>query len=502
MSDRPALARRFWWSMLLAMPGSNLAGALVVFTYLIAVVPDRPGTDAADTLVNVIVFAGYLTLATVLASIGSLAAVRRLLLWLRPRHVVDDEDRRVTVRLPGRLVRLYGALWLVGAVVFFGVNLPTSWLAAADIAATIVMGGATTSALCYLLAERLLRPLIAEAYAGTTGPPPVVLGVRRRILLSWGLGTGIPFAGVGLAVVPDGRAEPVGIGPVLFLTVVGLVVGLAAMQIAARSISDPIASVSQALRAVGEGRLDMSVPVDDVSEIGQLQSGFNAMAQGLREREQLQDLFGRQVGSDVARLALERGVQLGGERREVAVLFIDVVGSTALASSTDPEEVVRRLNAFFSVVVDVVSEHGGWVNKFEGDAALCVFGAPVDREDAPACALAAARTLVERLDPLPLDAAVGVSAGAVVAGHIGTEVRFEYPVIGDPVNAAARLSELAKREPCRLLADGAVVRRAGAEAAEWELDGEVVLRGRSTPTLLARPRQRTATAGAGAGGRD
>ena len=496
MTDRSALARRFAARMALAMVASNTVGALVVFTYLVAVVPDPPGTDATDTLVNVVVFAGYLGLATVVGTLGSVLVLRRLVRWLRPGHEVGPEDRRVTVLLPGRLVRLYGALWLVGAVVFFGVNLTTSVLVAAEIGATITMGGATTCALSYLLAERLLRPLLAEAMQGAAGPPPVVLGVRRRILLSWGLGTGIPLAGIGLAVVPAG-AEPVGPGPVLFLSAVGLAVGLTAMQIAARSISDPITSVTHALRAVGEGRLDVAVPVDDVSEVGQLQSGFNAMAHGLRERERLQDLFGRQVGSDVARLALERGVQLGGERREVAVLFIDVIGSTALASSTDPEEVVRRLNAFFAVVVDVVSEHGGWVNKFEGDAALCVFGAPVDREDAPACALAAARTLVQRLEPLPLDAAVGVSAGAVVAGHIGTEVRFEYTVVGDPVNAAARLSELAKREPCRLLADGAVVRRAGEEAAAWELDGEVVLRGRSRPTLLARPRlDRTAAAGA------
>jgi adenylate cyclase len=172
----------------------------------------------------------------------------------------------------------------------------------------------------------------------------------------------------------------------------------------------------------------------------------------------------------------------------VAVLFVDVIGSTTLAVSRDPEEVVRQLNLFFGVVVDAVADKGGWVNKFEGDAALCVFGAPVDREDAGACALAAARALARGLKPLELDAAIGVCAGPVVAGNIGTETRFEYTVVGDPVNTAARLAELARGRPGHVLADGAVVQGAGAEAEQWELGEQVVLRGRSTPTRLASPR--------------
>jgi len=254
-------------------------------------------------------------------------------------------------------------------------------------------------------------------------------------------------------------------------------------------VSEPVEAMTRALRDVGDGRLDISVPVDDVSELGQLQSGFNAMVRGLRERDRLADLFGRQVGTEAARLSLEQGVQLGGERRDVAVLFVDVVGSTTLAVDREPEEVVRRLNEFFAVVVDVVTGHHGWINKFEGDAALAIFGAPQPRADAAACALACARALAERLTSLELRAAVGVSAGPVVAGHIGTERRFEYTVIGDPVNAASRLCELAKKEPDRVLADADVVDQAGPESQEWEECGTTVLRGRSTETRLARPRR-------------
>jgi adenylate cyclase len=153
--------------------------------------------------------------------------------------------------------------------------------------------------------------------------------------------------------------------------------------------------------------------------------------------------------------------------------------------------VVELLNRFFGEVVDAVEKRGGMVNKFEGDAALAVFGAPIPRDDAAACALATARELAQRLDEedIGLEAGIGVSAGRVVAGNIGTERRFEYTVIGDPVNEASRLCELAKTRDGRVLASERAVEAAGDdEARHWELGEEVELRGRTEPTRLAAPR--------------
>jgi adenylate cyclase len=240
---------------------------------------------------------------------------------------------------------------------------------------------------------------------------------------------------------------------------------------------------------VERGDLDVETPIWDASEVGLLQAGFNRMSAGLREREQLRDLFGRHVGVDVARRALDAGVELGGEVRDAAVLFVDVVGSTKLAADRPPEEVVTRLNAFFAIVLDVVADHDGWVNKFEGDAAVCVFGVPTPSDDAAGSALAAARELAVRLErDSPLEAAIGVSAGEVVAGNVGAAERFEYTVIGDPVNEAARLTELAKERRPRVVASEAAVRAASPdEAAAWELREEVTLRGRARPTTIAVP---------------
>jgi adenylate cyclase len=122
-----------------------------------------------------------------------------------------------------------------------------------------------------------------------------------------------------------------------------------------------------------------------------------------------------------------------------------------------------------------------------------VFGAPNNSADAAGDALRAARLLSARLlgDLQGATAGIGVSAGPAVAGNVGARERFEYTVIGDPVNEAARLCELAKQRPERLLASNAVLRRAAAEeAALWEVRDSIVLRGRDEPTQVAVPRPR------------
>jgi adenylate cyclase len=151
--------------------------------------------------------------------------------------------------------------------------------------------------------------------------------------------------------------------------------------------------------------------------------------------------------------------------------------------------VVHLLNEFFRVVVDVVDRHHGFVNKFVGDAALAIFGAPLNRPDAPTAALATARELRAALRAVAgLDIGIGVSAGLAVAGNIGAANRFEYTVIGDPVNEASRLTELAKDHAGRVLAAGSALYFADEdEQRRWELGGDVQLRGRRRKTHLAWP---------------
>ena len=130
----------------------------------------------------------------------------------------------------------------------------------------------------------------------------------------------------------------------------------------------------------------------------------------------------------------------------------------------------------------------GVINKFQGDAALAVFGAPLALNDATSHALQAARELRQELRGLELEAGIGVASGHVVAGHIGGQDRFEYTVIGDAVNTAARLTELAKDTPGRVLTNTTTLDGANEiEQARWTKMKSIELRGRNKMTRLARP---------------
>jgi adenylate cyclase len=420
----------------------------------------------------------------------------RALAWLREGRAPTPAEHRRTLALALHTVKLDAALWGLGAVVFGLLNgIVFSWGLAAVVAVTIWLGGETTCALGYLMLERALRPLTARALAARAPDAALAPGVRMRLAMAWLLGTGVPLIGVlALAVVDAGgwdqdRQTAVG-AAILFLAIVASATGFLATALAARAIADPLTDVRRGLERIARGELDVHLSVDDGSEVGQLQAGFNRMADGLRERQRIRELFGRHVGEEVAHAALSRGLRLGGEERFVAALFVDLVGSTGLALALAPGELVHLLNRFFRVVVEVVESSGGLVNKFEGDAALCVFGAPVAREDPAGEALSAARALAARLGrELPeIDFGIGVSAGVAVAGNVGAERRFEYTVVGDPVNEAARLAELAKQRPERVLSSAAALERAAAgERAAWSVTDDAVLRGRLAATRLAHP---------------
>jgi adenylate cyclase len=492
VAAQAALARRIRRRMAMGMATAAVDGAATVFLYLVLVLPPPRGGNHLQLAryVNSAVFVGYLTIAVIVGTKWSVRRSRPLWTWFATLAPATEAERRAVVALPREQAVLGFVLWETAAVLFGAVNVWFSPKVAGDVASTIALAGLSMSALVYLIAERILRPAVARAFADGAPAKPTGVGVLPRIMLSWAFCTGIPLLGIGLAFVDQPKSALPGlVAPTYFLVGVGFALGLLGMVIAGKSVSEPLAELRAAMARVGAGGTDVSVVVDDVSEIGLLQAGFNTMVDGLRERQLLADLFGKHVGADVAREALQRDVGLGGETCEAAVLYIDVLGSTALATTLPPKEVVSLLNAFFGVVVSVVEEHGGWVNKFEGDAALCVFGVPVERPNAAADALAAARQLRLRLRSMPnVDAGIGVTCGTVVAGNVGAEARYEYTVIGDPVNAAARLSELAKSRPERLIASAEIVAAAGAgEAARWSLDGEATLRGRSAATQLAVP---------------
>jgi adenylate cyclase len=474
--------------IVVAVLAANVGGALIVGVLLLVVLPVPPGARDEDPG-GIVISVAFTLIALGLGLKRGLRLAQPVIVMFERNRDPTEAERNAVLRLPVTVTRIQIGLWGVAVVLFGGLALTVSFPYAFEVAITLALTALATAAVTYLLTQRLLRGGVDVALAEAPPRRREVPGVGARVVLFWALSTAVPVAGALSLSLVALTTDLISLGELarsmVVLCAVALGVGLLAMVVFARSLGDPLRRLRDAFAEVEGGDLDARVRVFDATEVGYASAGFNRMVEGLRERERLRDLFGRQVGEDVARQALEEGVTLGGEEREAAVLFVDVIGSTRFAQDRKPTEVVEALNRFFETVVDVTQKHGGLVNKFEGDAALCVFGAPLDADNPAAAALAAGRAMCERLRDGELDAAVGISAGTVVAGNVGTSDRYEYTVIGDPVNEAARLTELAKERDGRLLASGAALERAGDEAEQWTVCGEETLRGRSRPTKLA-----------------
>jgi adenylate cyclase len=457
-----------------------------VFTYLRLLFPvslDAGEDGVRGDELDLVVFLAYLALSLILAIPVNRIVLNRAVQWVKEGRDPTDQERRATLNQPARQTVSAFVAWL-GAAVIFGLLNDTE----SRVPAGIVLAGLVTCALLYLALERHFRPLFELALADAELPANR-REIMPRIMLAWLIGSAVPIIGLGLAPItaPGGSLDLGWRLTVLVLT--SIIAGGLVMVAAAGSVAEPVNRVRDSMRRVEQGDLGVSVPVDDRGEIGRLSSGFNAMVHGLREREQLEDLFGKAVGVEVAEQALERGPQLAVERRVVTVMFVDLIGYTAFAETSTPEQVVSMLNEFFQAVVDVVTAEGGIVNKFEGDAALCVFGAPVEQPDHAARALRAAARLpaaVARVPTAPA-AGTGVAPGHVVAGNVGTTERYEYTVIGDVVNLADRLTELAKHHPSRVLASADTVAAAGAAAQGWVSAGAVQVRGRRQDVEIYEP---------------
>ena len=414
--------------------------------------------------------------------------------WAIDGRAPTRADQRNVFFTPWRVAVAQLTLWAVGTAAFtllYGLY-DTSFIP--RIALGVGFCGVLVSTSAYLSTEFALRPVAAQALAA--GPPPHRLapGIMGRTMTVWMLGSGVPMIGIGLtalfSLLLQNLTRTQLEVAIIIISAAALVFGFFLMWVLAWLTATPVRAVRSALKRVEDGDLSANLVVFDGTELGELQRGFNSMVNGLRERERVRDLFGRHVGREVAAAAELQRPTLGGEERHVAVLFVDIVQSTQLVSTLPPIEVVELLNRFFAVVVEEVDRHRGIVNKFEGDATLAIFGAPVTLDNPEDDALAAARTIMRRLErEVPeCPAGIGVTAGQVVAGNVGANQRFEYTVIGGPVNEAARLSELAKAGDSRVLASAVAVENASeAERARWVLGDAVTLRGYDQPTRLAVP---------------
>jgi len=226
-----------------------------------------------------------------------------------------------------------------------------------------------------------------------------------------------------------------------------------------RSLMRPINALTAAVRTLGDGRLDVHVPVMASDELGVLAGQFNAMLADLRDRELIRETFGRYVPNKVASAVLEQKGVLKPQVQTATILFADVEDFTRIAESHPPETVLRMLNEYFSAAIEPINRLGGVVNQFQGDAMLVTFNVPVadplHADNALAAAMEIQRSVAGMtFAGIPLRVRIGINTGEVIAGAVGSDDRLSYTVHGDAVNLAARLERLNKELGTRVLVSG------------------------------------------------
>ncbi|MEV4647788.1 adenylate/guanylate cyclase domain-containing protein [Saccharopolyspora sp. NPDC049357] len=470
---------------------ANLIGTVVVLALNLVVIPLPPDGMLSNGF-YILAAAAYLLFAALIGVVAGIRGQRGLNRWLASGGPATAQLRAAVLRLPLRVFWLQVWLWIGGAVVFAVFEASRDVERGVWVGVIVVLTGVTTAACAYLLTERLLRPAAARLLTGVDpNDLRVGRGVAVRSVLAWALGSCVPMAGLfmlGLRTLAPSQVTDTQLAVAMVaLAGTALVVGLHTVYLAARATADPINGVADALAEVRRGRFDIRIPVYDGTEIGRLQSGFNEMVVGLAEREQIRSAFGTYVDPAIAEHILREGTDLAGEEVEVSIMFIDIRDFTGLSETISATEIVGTINRLFERAVPVIREHGGHVDKFVGDGLLAVFGAPRRITDHPRQALLAALAIAAAVREEfggGLSVGIGVNTGVVVAGNVGGAGRFEFSVIGDPVNVAARIEAATRQTGDTILISERTRELVADAAAELEERPGVELKGKSEPVSL------------------
>ena len=258
---------------------------------------------------------------------------------------------------------------------------------------------------------------------------------------------------------------------IIFVACLLMVVSFSICIALSRIIVNPINKLTVAAGRIKDGDYKTKVDVVTNDELGVLADSFNDMAVSLAEKEFMRDTFGKVVDPEVRDYLMKKDISLGGETREVTVLFCDIRSFTSMSEKMAAADVVSLLNKYFTALGECITNHHGIINKYIGDAIMAIFGAPVEAENSALDAFQAALDMRKALVSvnrefaragLPqLSFGIGIHTGPVFAGTIGAASRMEYTVIGDTVNTASRMESLCKTYKKDLLISEAAAKKIG-----------------------------------------
>lgn len=329
-----------------------------------------------------------------------------------------------------------------------------------------------------------------EEFTLESGSRRYIGGYRRLDVAGgpvWYLGTYAPESDfLGVLARNERAAVAVAIG--------ALAIGLLVTMILARRISVPLTRLAAEMAEVGDFRLQMRRPMRTIfREVAAMDESLLNMKGSLRS-------FSYYVPRDLVRGMLQSGQEatLEGQTREMTVYFSDIEGMTSIAETMAPDALVEMLSRYFDEMTQVIAAQGGTVDKFIGDAIMAFWGAPVPTADHAARACEAALRCERRLAELratpeleQIRARIGIAAGEVLVGNVGSHDRFNYTVMGDTVNLASRLEGLNKLYGTRILISDATYRQVQRHVVARPV-GVVRVKGKSRPVEVWEPLSLTA----------
>ena len=369
------------------------------------------------------------------------------------------------------------------------------------------------------IADREGRPLVTPRAAGDPGSLARPAGALiREVIDGLARGTG-RFAFEHRDVAYLGHVERLHVGDLAWLVevivpetdytaaidasarravafgMVGLALAVGGGVVTARWIARPLGELAEAARRIRRGNLDVPSLPTTRDEIGVLGRAMTDMAEALRDRELVRSVLGRFVNPDLAERVLRDrdALRLGGELRDVTVVFSDLRDFAELSEQLGAEAVIQLVNRYLASITPVIMRHNGTIVDFLGDGIFILFGAPFAREDAASQALRCAWSMQHAMDEVNIESrklgvpeigmGIAVHSGRAVVGNIGSEDRVKYGAVGPPVNMAARLQTYAGAG--EILVSASTLARGGAMAF---VDGArtVDLKGRTAPLTVYR----------------
>lgn len=271
----------------------------------------------------------------------------------------------------------------------------------------------------------------------------------------------IPLLGGGAVHLLLLRSLDQELAPVLWVdrllltsTILAITFAMMLSSMLAKSLSDPVQALAEHTRRITRGDYQTHVMLRSSDEFSQLAEAFNQMTDGLAERDRMRDLLDKNLSPEIAAQLLKEGSVLGGEEREVTILFVDIKGYSSMAEQLPPTVLISTLNHYLEHMSTAIEGEGGVIDKYIGDAIMALFGAPLAHADSADRALRAAQAMRRSLNTLNEEArqagqpelgfGIGINTAKVIAGNIGSSRRRNYSVIGDGVNVASRLQNLTR----------------------------------------------------------